>query len=77
MLYTPQNPQLLRKELNIANVYDKILQEVMETILLAQARNIRGPPFTNTSSFASQLLTLDNKHQLKIIHEKLQKIFLE
>jgi len=74
MFDTPQNPELLRKELNIATGYDKILQEVMETILLARERNIRGP--LTTTSFASELLTL-NSDQLKMIHEKLQKILLE
>ena len=71
---TPQNPELLRKELNIATGHDKLLQEVMEMILLARQRNYSSPLIT--TEFASSLLTLNSK-QLEMIHEKLQKILLE
>jgi hypothetical protein len=73
MFDTPQNPELLRKELNIATGYDQILQEVMEMILLAHARNISTP--LTTTGFASQLLTLNSDH-LKRIHKKLQTILI-
>ena len=71
---TPQNPELLRKELNIATGHDKLLQEVMEMILLARERNYSSPLIT--TEFASSLLTLNSK-QLEMIHKKLQKILLE
>ena len=74
MFDTPQNPELLRKELNIATGYDQILQEVMEMILLAHARNISTP--LTTTEFASQLLTLNSDH-LKRIHKKLQTILID
>ena len=76
MFDTPQDPELLRKEYNIATGYDPILQEVMEMILLAHARNNRGPPLTTTTEFASQLLTLNSDH-LKRIHKKLQTILID
>ena len=74
MFDTPQNPELLRKEYNIATGYDQILQEVMEMILLARERNISTR--LTTTEFASELLTL-NSHQLEIIHEKLQTILID
>ena len=74
MFDTPQDPELLRKELNIATGYDQILQEVMEMILLAHARNISTP--LTTTGFASQLLTLNSKH-LQRLHKKLQTILID
>ena len=74
MFDNPQNPRLLRKELNIATGQPEILRKVMETILLARQRNYSSPLIT--TEFASSLLTLNSK-QLEMIHEQLQKILLE
>lgn len=68
----PQNPQLLRRELNISTGQ---LNEVIETIMLIRERKQTHPLITS-SIFASLLIDLTSR-ELEMIYEELQKILLE
>jgi len=68
----PQNPQLLRRELNIATGQ---LNKVMKTIMLVRERNLASPIIAS-SIFTSLLIDLTSR-ELEMIYEELQKILLE
>ena len=68
----PQNPQLLRRELNISTGQ---LNKVIETIMLIRERKQTHPLITS-SIFASLLIDLTSR-ELEMIYEELQKILLE